>query len=146
MTKRMGNPNHVKSGPNGGQFTGGSSGNAAMNAAIRNGAGRETINTMSKFNAIKVDDIVEFKHPLADEVGKDGKQIPMQVLEINGDRALVKAHTSGIQPTKVVPLAALQKYKMPQYTKAEMEENAMRSWAKIIKNQNAMNKKARAKK
>jgi hypothetical protein len=35
--------------------------------------------------------VVIFREPYPDELDKDGKQIPMRVLEVNGDRARLEA-------------------------------------------------------
>lgn len=45
----------------------------------------------SNFTEIQPGSIVIFRQPNPDELDGDGKQIPMKVLEVNGQRATVEA-------------------------------------------------------
>ena len=48
---------------------------------------------------------VVFCDPQPDELDADGKQIPMRVLEVNGDRLLLQSLVDmNIKPTSVHPL------------------------------------------
>jgi hypothetical protein len=85
--------------------------------------------TMTDKPSVKVGDTVEFAHPGPDEVGKDGKQIPMKVLEDRGDRILVEDQISGfnIKPTHVVSKADLK----PMEKKKKQGQISKSMWKKI---------------
>lgn len=52
---------------------------------------------------------VVFIDPNLDELRSDGTQVPMRILEIRGDRALVESLVDlPIRPTAVYPLSALK--------------------------------------
>jgi hypothetical protein len=57
---------------------------------------------MNKSQSITKGDMVEFHTPDKSELGKDGKQIPMKILEDNGDRVLAEYQTKGIRQTQTL--------------------------------------------
>jgi hypothetical protein len=59
-------------------------------------------------SGIRVGSLVVFREPNPDELDKDGKQVPMKVIELNGDRALVEALVAlPVRPQSVHPVADL---------------------------------------
>ena len=65
---------------------------------------------------IKTGDIVQFTNPMADEITADGNSVKMQVLEVNGERALV-VYLVGmrINPTGVIMLKDVTPAKHDNY-------------------------------
>jgi hypothetical protein len=61
------------------------------------------------FSEIQPGSIVVFRQPNPDELDENGRQIPMRVLEVNGDRAKVEALVDmAIKPTYVHSLDELR--------------------------------------
>lgn len=59
-------------------------------------------------NEILLGSTVIFREPNADELDKNGKQIPMKVIEVNGDRVKVEAIVEmTIRPSYILLLSEL---------------------------------------